>query len=249
MGPAVLSSCSQGADLIALLPLLHRCRPVDPARAPLAWLAVEKLTLENVAECRIEKAVEPSDRIELLHIDKTVRHAGWIDMHVDHFSNDKGMPVRAEFKDSLELAFEMNRHLFDTRRPDFDARDRRKAGFGELGIARREGIGRINHFPPHRLRYHVDAEFAGFADVLKRMLLAAIGIARDCQRDHRRNDTDHGKKGKRRKITDSALAYGRCPADRPRHYSPSEESINLTFFDDCGIELKIIGIHYHERSD
>ena len=49
---------------------------IDPARAPLAWLAVEKLTLENVAECRTEKAVEPSDRIELLHVDKTVRHAG-----------------------------------------------------------------------------------------------------------------------------------------------------------------------------
>src|SRR5215472_3546944 len=101
---------------MALLPLLHQCRPVDPARAPLAWLAVEKLTLENVAECRIEKAVEPSDRIELLHIDKTVRHAGLIDMHVDHFSDDKGMPVRAKLEDALEPAFEMDRHLLDPRR-------------------------------------------------------------------------------------------------------------------------------------
>jgi hypothetical protein len=217
--------------------------------ATLAWLAVEKLALENVAECGIEKAVEPSDRIELLHIDRAVRHAGWIDMHINDFADNQRMPVGAEFKDSLKLAFEMDRHLLDPRRRDFDARDRRQTGFGELGIARREGIGRIHHFSPHRLRYHVKAEFAGFAHVLKCMLLGAIGIARDRQRDHRRNDTDHGEKGKRREISDAALAYCRCPADRPRHHSPGEESINLTFFDDCGIELKIIGNHGHERSD
>ena len=43
--------------------------------APLAWLAVEKLSLENVAERGVEKAVEPSDRIELLHIDTAIRQA------------------------------------------------------------------------------------------------------------------------------------------------------------------------------
>src|SRR6516165_10374827 len=30
-------------------------------------------------------------------------------MHVDHFSDDKGMPVRAKLEDALEPAFEMNR--------------------------------------------------------------------------------------------------------------------------------------------
>ncbi len=143
----------------------------------------------------------------------------------------------------------MDRGLLDTRRRDFDARDRRKTGFGELGIARREGIGRIHHFPPHRLRHHVEAEFASLAHVLERMLLGAIGIARDCQRDHRRNEADHGEKRKRREITDAALAYGRCPADRPRNHSAGEESINLTLFGDCGIELEIIGNHGHEPSD
>ena len=48
--------------------------------APLAWLAIEKLALENVAQCGVEKAVEPSDWIELFHIDRAIRHAGWIDM-------------------------------------------------------------------------------------------------------------------------------------------------------------------------
>jgi hypothetical protein len=39
------------------------------------------------------------------------------------------------------------------------------------------------------------------------MLLGAVGIARDCQRDHRRNDTDHGEEGKRREISDKYLEY------------------------------------------
>jgi hypothetical protein len=45
-------------------------------------LAVEKLALENVAER------EPSDRIEFLHIDRAVRHAGWIDMDINYFADD-----------------------------------------------------------------------------------------------------------------------------------------------------------------
>src|SRR5215472_9588015 len=115
--------------------------------ATLAWLAIEKLALENVAERNVEKAVEPTDRIELLHVDGAVRHAGRVDMHVNYFADDQRMPVGAEFKHAFELALEMNRNLLDTRRRDFDARDRRKTCFGELGIAGREGIGRIHHFP------------------------------------------------------------------------------------------------------
>ncbi len=61
--------------------------------APLAWLAVEKLSLENVAERSVEKAVEPSDRIELLHIDTAIRHADWIDMHINYFADDQRMPA------------------------------------------------------------------------------------------------------------------------------------------------------------
>src|SRR6516225_4121696 len=68
--------------------------------------------------------------------------------------------------------------------------------------------------------------------------------SRDCQRDHRRNDADHGEKGKRREISNAALVYSRCPADGARHYGSSEESINLTLFDDCRIELDIIENHF-----
>ena len=109
--------------------------------APLAWLAIEKLALENVPECGIEKAVEPSDRIELLHVDRAIRHAGWIDMHINYFADDQGMPVGAEFNYPFELALEMNRNLLDAWRRDFDARDRGKTGLTELGIVGREGIG------------------------------------------------------------------------------------------------------------
>jgi len=127
-------------------------------------------------------------------------------MHVNHFADDQRMPVRAELKDALELALEMNRNLLDARRGDFNARHRRETGFAELGITGWEGVGRIHHFPPHLFRHHVEAEFAGLAHVLERMLLGAVGIARDRQRDHRRNDADHGEKGKRREISDAALA-------------------------------------------
>ena len=66
-------------------------------------------------------------------------------MHVNHFADDQRMPVRAELKDALELALEMNRNLLDARRGDFNARHRRETGFAELGITGWEGVGRIHH--------------------------------------------------------------------------------------------------------
>src|SRR5262245_29577876 len=53
----------------------------------------------------------------------------------------------------------MDRNLLDARHCDFDARDRGKTGFAELGTADREGIRGIHHFPPHLLRHHVETEF------------------------------------------------------------------------------------------
>ena len=193
-------------------------------RPPLAWLAVEKLTLENVAECGIEKAVEPSDRIELLHIDKAVRHAGWIDMHINDFANNQRMPVGAKLQDAIELAFEMDRHLFDPRRRDFDARDRRKTGFGELGIVRREGIGRVHHFSPYpvttlKQNSPVSRTFLSVCFSVPSGLRAIVSEIIGG------NDTDHGEEEKRREISDAALAYCRCPADGARHYGAGEESV------------------------
>src|SRR5215472_4985097 len=162
-------------------------------------------------------------------------------MHVNDLSDDQRMAVRAKLKDPLDLALEMDRNLPDAWRRDFDAGDRGETGYAELGIIGREGIGRIHHFPPHLLGHHVEAEFAGLTRVLERMLVGAVGITRDRQRDHRWNDADHGEKRKRRKISDAALTECRCPADRPWHDSPGQESVNLTLFDSCGIEFEIIG--------
>jgi hypothetical protein len=94
-------------------------------------LAIEKLALENLAKRRVRKAVEPSDWIELLHVDIAIGHAGWIDIHVNHFADNQRMPVRTKLKDTLELALEMDRNLFDARRCDFDARNRGETGFSE----------------------------------------------------------------------------------------------------------------------
>jgi hypothetical protein len=105
----------------------------------LARLPIEKWALENFAERGVEKAIEPPDRIELLHVDIPVRHAGWIDVDINDFADDERMPVRPELEDAFELALEMDRNLFDTRCRDFDAWDRRETGLGKLGVVSREG--------------------------------------------------------------------------------------------------------------
>src|SRR5262249_43952743 len=115
-------------------------------------------------------------------------------MHVNDLSDDQRMPVRTKLKDALELALEMDRNLLDAWHRDFDAGDRGETGFAELGITGREGIGRIHHVPPHLLSHHVEAEFADLAHVFERMLLGAVRIARNRQRDHRWNDTTTVKK-------------------------------------------------------
>src|SRR6202030_3689574 len=134
----------------------------------LARLAVDEFALENLADSRIEEAVEAADRVELAHVDIFAGHAGRIDVHVDHLADHQRMPVGAELEHAFELALEMDRHLLDPRRLDLDARDRGEAGFGEFGIPFGETVGRIYHLLPHRLRHHVETELAGLADVFQR---------------------------------------------------------------------------------
>jgi hypothetical protein len=86
----------------------------------LTRLPVKKRALENLAERGVEKAIEPSDRIELLHVDIPIRHAGWIDVEINYFADDERMPIRPELEDAFELALEMDRDFFDTRCRDFD---------------------------------------------------------------------------------------------------------------------------------
>src|SRR3984957_12874621 len=142
----------------------------------LARLAVDEFALENLADRRIEKAIEAADRVELAHVDIFAGHAGRIDVHVDHLADDQRMPVGAELEHAFELALEMDRHFLDPRRLDLHARDRGEPGFGEFGIPFRESVGTVHHFLPHRLRHHVEAELAGLADVFQRVLLSAVRI-------------------------------------------------------------------------
>src|SRR5580704_832489 len=124
----------------------------------LARLAVDEFALKDLADRRIEEAVEPTDRVELAHVDIFAGHAGRVDMHVDHLADHQRMPVGAELEHALELALEMDRHFLDPRRLDFHARDRGEPGFGEFGIPVRETVGRIHHLLPYRLRHHVETE-------------------------------------------------------------------------------------------
>src|SRR5271170_4474746 len=89
----------------------------------LARLAVDEFALENLADRRIEEAVEAADRVELAHVDIFTGHAGRIDVHIDHLADHQRMPVGAELDHPLELALKMDRHLFDARRLDLHAGD------------------------------------------------------------------------------------------------------------------------------
>src|ERR1700731_1749693 len=88
----------------------------------LARLAVVKFALENLADRRVEKAVEAADRVELAHVDIFSGHAGRIDVHVDHLADHQRMPVGAELEHAFALALEMDRHFLDPRRLDLQAR-------------------------------------------------------------------------------------------------------------------------------
>src|ERR1700731_3099209 len=108
----------------------------------LARLAVVKFALENLADRRIEEAVEAADRVELAHVDIFAGHAGRIDVHVDHLADHQRMPVGAELEHAFELALEMDRHLLDARRLDLQGWDRGEPGFGEFGIPFGKPVGR-----------------------------------------------------------------------------------------------------------
>src|SRR6476619_7198651 len=99
-----------------------------------AWLprlTVLELAMEDFAKRHVLEAVEASDRIELLHVDIAIGHAGRIDVHIDDLADHQRVPVGSEPDDLVQLALEMDRHLFDPRRLDLQARDRREAGLHE----------------------------------------------------------------------------------------------------------------------
>src|ERR1700731_1237544 len=52
-------------------------------------LAVDEFALKDLADRRIEEAVEAADRIELAHIDIFAGHAGRIDVTVDHLPHHR----------------------------------------------------------------------------------------------------------------------------------------------------------------
>src|SRR5215471_20332510 len=168
--------------------------------APLPRLAVVEFTLKDFPKRRVREAIETSDGVELPHVDVAVGHAGWIDMEKHRLADCERVSVGAELHNLMQLAFEMDRGLFNPRRLDLHARNRSEAGFGKLRVVLGDGVRGVDHLPPHRPRDHVEAELAGPPYVFQGMFLAAIWVARDRQRDHRRDDADNGEKAERRQI-------------------------------------------------
>src|SRR5215470_13972010 len=149
--------------------------------APLPRLAVVEFTLKDFPKRRVREAIETSDGVELPHVDVAVGHAGWIDMEKHRLADCERVSVGAELHNLMQLAFEMDRGLFNPRRLDLHARNRSEAGFGKLRVVLGDGVRGVDHFPPHRPRDHVEAELAGLPHVFQGMLLAAVGVARDRQ--------------------------------------------------------------------
>ena len=153
--PTLAAIAISARRLIALIPL-----------GSLSRLAIVELAIENVAEGDILKTVEAPDRIELAHVDVTVCHASRVDVEIDHLADDQGVTVGAKLDHLMELAFEMDRHLFDARRLDLHG-----SGSGVARFLRTRShlpewpLAEIHHLLPHRLRHHVEAELACLAEM------------------------------------------------------------------------------------
>src|ERR1700736_2764300 len=238
--PTLAAIAISARRLIMLIPLEESSR-----------LAIVEFAIQNVAQGDILKPVQAPDRIELAHVDVTVCHAGGVDVEIHNLPYDQGVAVGAKLDHLMELAFEMDRHFGDARWLYLEGRE---LGPGEFVLIVRKAVGGIHHLLPHRRGDHIDAELARLADVLQRVLLAPIGVARDGERDHRRYDAHHGKERKRREIADAVDADGRSPADRPRHYRAREQSIDRSPLDHGGVIFEIGGhgsrriVRFHPRA-
>ena len=145
----------------------------------LSRLTITELTLEDFSKCRVKETIEAPDGIELPHIDVPISDASWIDVEQDNLADDERVSIGAKLDDLMQLALEMDRGLFDSRRLDPHARDRGQAGLGKLRISLVDGIRGVDHLSPYRLCYHVDAELTALPYMFQCVLFATVGIACD----------------------------------------------------------------------
>ena len=76
--------------------------------------------MHDLSEPRVTKTIQAPNRVKFLHIDITVGHAGWVDMEMDNLPDEKRVLVGTEFDHVMHSTFELDRHLTDTRRHNFD---------------------------------------------------------------------------------------------------------------------------------
>src|SRR5262249_39724434 len=145
-----------------------------------------------------------------------------------------------ELNDLMQLALEMDRDLFDSWGLDFRAGDRSEAGFGKFRVLLGDGVRGINHLPPHWLRHHVDAKLIGLPDVFQGVLLAAVGITCDRQRDHWRDDTHNREETERRQIGNPRGTHCRSPADRTWYDGACKQTIDSARINGGRIEFQVV---------
>src|SRR5215467_8683177 len=147
-GAPKLGACSlyHAVPVVRTLPSARPGRQVVcahyrwPHHSALARLSIVELAFEDFSERRVREAIQTPDWIELPHIDVAVGHASRIDVEKHHLPDDERVPVGAQLNDLMQLAFEMDRDLFDSWRLDFHARDRCEAGLGKLRLLLGDGV-------------------------------------------------------------------------------------------------------------
>ena len=82
-------------------------------------LTILKFTMHDLSESGVTKTIQAPDRVKFLHIDIPVGHAGWVDMEMGNLPDEKRVLV-GRIRSRHALTFELDRHLADTRRRDFD---------------------------------------------------------------------------------------------------------------------------------
>ena len=76
--------------------------------------------MHDLSEPGVAKPIKTPDGDKFLHINISAGHARRVDMEMDNLPDQKRVPVGTEFDHVMHSTFELDRHLADTRRQDFD---------------------------------------------------------------------------------------------------------------------------------
>jgi len=177
-------------------------------------------------------------------------------MKADNFAEHHASTRRpgADFDDLRKAALHLNRRFGNTRRTHQFTRNRCKTRYGEF-----VHIGRILarteiHLTRNSLRHDIHDKLFRLADVVQRILGAAVGADHGTEADNRWIGARRGEKAERRKVGNSGRADGRDKGDGPGHNGSDQQLVNIARAGFLGIDdhvflsLKRVTLSFHEGS-